>query len=796
MVASSTQAANITWGGAQNISVDTDVSLNGTLVRAANMTPLGQTLDIDVSLNGVTFVRSPRNDATTNTLTLPNGDFIMAVDDGSAGSTRIGPGTFQGFGGGSAPFNTLSAAYQQLLSTACWNDGNCLNPDNTARYIVTLNNLTIGKAYQLQVWVNDFRASNLGQVNTSLLTTVSDGVSSVDLQHNVNDIQGGIGQYVIGTFTADATNQVVTLTGGNAPGVDTDTVSCVALLNAYQLRAITPASAPVITDVLLAGSDITLNGTNGPPNGAYQMLRSPDVAAPMDGDDWAGIGVKNFDANGNFNFTEGLPENEPVNFYRVLVIASGPVSAPDITSQPQDLALAVGHDATFEVVATGTVPLTYRWYFNTNTLLASGPSATLTIPDAQLTNSGKISVTVSNLVGVTNSTFATLTVTISTAPPRITAEPPSLNVGIGQTAIFSVGADGALPLSYQWYFNTNTVLADQTNTTLTLVDVQTNQAGKYSATVTNLYGTTNSVFANLTVSSSSSSGLVGWASVPALGLTTTTGGAAGPTVTVSNATDLATFATSANPYVIRVLGTITLSGSLSVNSHKTIIGVGTNSTIDGQIAVNNKSNVIIRYLTITNPRPVSNEDGIQLVNAGTHHVWIDHCTIFDTRDGALDQTHATDYVTVSWCKFYYTKDWGHNLVCLISSSDTDSGDYRITWHHNWWSTQCKQRQPNVKHGYSHIFNCYWDCTGNSYCTDVRLTSQLLSENNYYTTVNNPLVRVTSTTKIRTAGNIFNNCTGSQVVASDAVDAIPYSYTLDPAANVPALVKAGAGNTAQ
>jgi pectate lyase len=311
-------------------------------------------------------------------------------------------------------------------------------------------------------------------------------------------------------------------------------------------------------------------------------------------------------------------------------------------------------------------------------------------------------------------------------------------------------------------------------------------------------------FAVLAVVSSSAHAVDGWASypgdpnVPATYLAGgTTGGAAGLTVTVSNETDLRTYATSASPYVIKVQGTITLSSAVNMESNKTVIGVDTSSTIVGQINVSGKKNVIFRYLNITNS--ATGQDIFNIVS-GTHHVWIDHCTIWDARDGCLDSTKGVDYLTYSWLKFYYTAYWGHNFTCLISSSDTDEGPYRITWHHNWWGAMCDQRQPNVKHGYSHIYNCYWSCTGNSYCTDVRLTSQLLSEHNYYDGVDDPLEKkTTGTPRLKTVNVVFNNCTGYQHTGNDTLDPIPYSYTLDPVANVPAIVTSatnGAGNTTQ
>jgi hypothetical protein len=54
-------------------------------------------------------------------------------------------------------------------------------------------------------------------------------------------------------------------------------------------------------------------------------------------------------------------------------------------------------------------------------------------------------------------------------------------------------------LAYQWYFNQTNLLANATNASLTLTNVQPSQAGNYSVVVTNLYGSALSSNAVLTV---------------------------------------------------------------------------------------------------------------------------------------------------------------------------------------------------------------------------------------------------------------------------------------------------------
>lgn len=67
------------------------------------------------------------------------------------------------------------------------------------------------------------------------------------------------------------------------------------------------------------------------------------------------------------------------------------------------------------------------------------------------------------------------------------------------TATFTVEADGTPCLIYQWYFNDTNAIPGATNASLTLTNLQLTNAGNYSVTITNLYGSATSADAALTV---------------------------------------------------------------------------------------------------------------------------------------------------------------------------------------------------------------------------------------------------------------------------------------------------------
>jgi hypothetical protein len=167
---------------------------------------------------------------------------------------------------------------------------------------------------------------------------------------------------------------------------------------------------------------------------------------------------------------------------------------PGITTQPQSQTVTEGQNVTFSVVASGTTPLGYQWYFN-GAALSGATSSTLILSNVQTNNAGSYMAGVSNVAGSATSAAATLTVYV---PPGITTQPQSQTMIQGRNASFSVVASGTTPLGYQWYFN-DTALSGATSSELTLSNVQTSIAGNYAVVVANIAGSITSAAATLTV---------------------------------------------------------------------------------------------------------------------------------------------------------------------------------------------------------------------------------------------------------------------------------------------------------
>jgi subtilisin-like proprotein convertase family protein len=98
----------------------------------------------------------------------------------------------------------------------------------------------------------------------------------------------------------------------------------------------------------------------------------------------------------------------------------------------------------------------------------------------------------------------TLNITSSNSPPAIITQPADQTVSVGATANFSVTASGAAPLRYQWLlYGTNLIdggnRSGSASSSLTLSNVQTNNAGPYQVIVGNSIGSVTSLVANLSV---------------------------------------------------------------------------------------------------------------------------------------------------------------------------------------------------------------------------------------------------------------------------------------------------------
>lgn len=223
-------AAPITWSAPRDIAGDSDVSSNGQLVRA-----VCKAGSLYPTVNGVTF--TPAYGADT----------VAGVNayNYTTGALPVGGG--------------ISAGYAAMLSQ---NDyGNVTGSTLT----LTLNGLARGAHYELQVWFHDSNAAGQGT-----LTVKSSGSTDpwVLLDANTSGVAGGIGQFALGTFTADGTTQAVSLQG-----------SVNGMIQAYQLRRVAAPLASVAWEAWQETTDEADVSTLGTSERAYVFGSAAPSAA-------------------------------------------------------------------------------------------------------------------------------------------------------------------------------------------------------------------------------------------------------------------------------------------------------------------------------------------------------------------------------------------------------------------------------------------------------------------------------------------------------------------------------------
>jgi pectate lyase len=293
-------------------------------------------------------------------------------------------------------------------------------------------------------------------------------------------------------------------------------------------------------------------------------------------------------------------------------------------------------------------------------------------------------------------------------------------------------------------------------------------------------------------------GIVGWATQAG----GTTGGAGGPTVTVSSFADFRTQAQAAGARTILVNGMLSGSGTVEITANKTIRGVGANSGISGttlNVEDMQPANVIIQNMNI---RGVPGNDAIQIENAT--HIWVDHNTMSSTLednvdfyDGMLDITHGADYITVSWNVI--RNHWKTSLVGHSdSNASEDRGHLRVTYHHNWFD-HTLERSPRVRFGETvHIFNNYYSSinkNSSSYAIASVMDAGLLVEGNVFETVQQACWSASGYAdsdpgRLVARNNSLTN--SGPCETNGTVAPIPYRYTADEVGTVKASVTTGAG----
>ena len=272
---------------------------------------------------------------------------------------------------------------------------------------------------------------------------------------------------------------------------------------------------------------------------------------------------------------------------------------------------------------------------------------------------------------------------------------------------------------------------------------------------------------------------------------TTGGGNAEPTH-VNSASEFKSAVGGDNPKLIVVHGNLAVSG-VSIGSNTTIIGADESAELAGGGFRVNGTNYIFQNLTIG---PGGTD--IMEVMGGTK-VFITRCTFHDAGDELLSMRSQADYITISWCKFYFDKTHSHAFAHLIGAGDGDTnnrGKLHVTMHHNWYDKGVRGRVPRVRFGQVHIYNNYWNIESNGYCIGAGVECHIRLENSHFENVNAAWADYggSKNGEIGWSNIIFEETDEPKFMPNVyPTFELPYSYSLDSVDQVKSNVTKGAGN---
>jgi PKD repeat protein len=168
--------------------------------------------------------------------------------------------------------------------------------------------------------------------------------------------------------------------------------------------------------------------------------------------------------------------------YDILLL--GGSGAPVFQGLPVNRTVAIGAPAYFRALAVGAMPMSYQWVCN-GTNIPGATNNSLALTKVQPEQAGNhYSLIASNALGMaTNGAMI-----LNELPVDFAIQPQNSSAFFGSTVNFTTAYTyGIAPFSFQWQFD-NTNLLGATNSSLSLTNVQMNQAGRYSLIVSNTYG--------------------------------------------------------------------------------------------------------------------------------------------------------------------------------------------------------------------------------------------------------------------------------------------------------------------
>jgi len=367
----------------------------------------GSVFTVTVTNAGGTVTSSPATLTVNTAPTITNQPASITVNVGQTASFSVtasgaGPLTYQWYKNGTVIGGATSTTYTTPVTVI---------GDSGSLFTVTVTNaggivtsapatLTINTAPTI---TNQPASITVTVGQTASFSVTASGTGPLTYQWYKNGT--AIGGAASSTYTTPATvigdtGALFTVTATNTAGTAT---SAPATLTVNSPPTITNQPASVTVNVgQTASFSVTASGTG---TLTYQWYKNGTAIGGATSTTYTTPATVSGDSGSHFTVTVTNAGGTVTSTPATLTVNT----APTITTQPASQTITVGQTATFNVVATGTAPLSYQWYKG-GVPIAGATSSTYTTPVAAVTGTSQYTVTVTNLVGTATSAIATLTV--------------------------------------------------------------------------------------------------------------------------------------------------------------------------------------------------------------------------------------------------------------------------------------------------------------------------------------------------------------------------------------------------
>jgi fibronectin-binding autotransporter adhesin len=236
-----------------------------------------------------------------------NGTWTLTGNNTFSGGLTVSGGTLQvnNSSGSATGTNQVFVAEGATLSgngsiggLTVFDDNATLAPGNPTGTLTINNELDLSDSDTLQFGLG----TNSDQVVVS-------GDLNVGGQLNITD-NGGFGT---GTYTLFSYGGALTLGNLAVAAAPASYFYTISTNTAGQVNLI--VTRPQFNTISAGTNGIVMSGSGGVANGTYYLLGTTNVASPLNL--WTRIVTNQFDANGNFNFTNAISPNTPQSFYRL-----------------------------------------------------------------------------------------------------------------------------------------------------------------------------------------------------------------------------------------------------------------------------------------------------------------------------------------------------------------------------------------------------------------------------------------------------------------------------------------------